>query len=173
MLVQLPSYAWCWLLSWAYPTSMVRHLAARTIFPRVRRMLLRRSGIRVGQGACLGLGITIIGRSRIPPAVDIGERVAISPHVTFVTSSYPEESVLTRHPEVQGMIQRNAPIRVEPDAWIGTGAILLPGVTIGQCAVVAAGAVVTHDVPPYTVVGGVPARTIRQLRSEEVVYREA
>lgn len=52
------------------------------------------------------------------------------------------------------------------DAWIGAGSIILPGVTIGEGAVVGAGAVVTKDVPPYTVVVGVPARPIKRIDLE-------
>jgi acetyltransferase-like isoleucine patch superfamily enzyme len=52
---------------------------------------------------------------------------------------------------------------VHDHVWIGTGAIILPGVTIGRGAVVAAGAVVTRNVPPKTLVGGVPARVLREV----------
>jgi acetyltransferase-like isoleucine patch superfamily enzyme len=54
-----------------------------------------------------------------------------------------------------------APIVIEDDAWVGAGAIVLPGVTVGKGAVVAAGAVVTKNVEPYTIVGGNPAKFIR------------
>ena len=56
-----------------------------------------------------------------------------------------------------------APIKIGANVWIGSNATILPGVTIGEWAVVAAGAVVTKDVPPYTVVGGVPARIIKTI----------
>lgn len=55
-----------------------------------------------------------------------------------------------------------APVRVGRNVWIGSGSILLPGVTIGDGATVAAGAVVTKDVPEGAVVGGVPAKILRQ-----------
>ena len=58
--------------------------------------------------------------------------------------------------------RRARAVTVGHDTWIGHGAVLLPGVRIGDGAVVGAGAVVTHDVPPYTIVGGVPARPIRE-----------
>jgi acetyltransferase-like isoleucine patch superfamily enzyme len=54
-----------------------------------------------------------------------------------------------------------APVRIGDDVWIGTNAVILPGVTIGDGAVIAAGAVVTRDVPPGTIVAGVPARVLR------------
>jgi hypothetical protein len=56
-----------------------------------------------------------------------------------------------------------APVRIGADAWLGSNVTVLPGVAIGEGAVVAAGAVVTHDVAPRTVVGGVPAKLIRNL----------
>ena len=55
------------------------------------------------------------------------------------------------------------------DVWIGHGAIIMPGVTIGSGAIIAAGAVVTKDVPPYAIVGGNPAKVIRQRFSDDVV----
>ena len=59
-----------------------------------------------------------------------------------------------------------APIRIGNDVWIGANATVLPGVTIGDGAVVAAGAVVTRDVEPLTVVGGVPARPLKRIEPE-------
>ena len=58
---------------------------------------------------------------------------------------------------------------IGPDVWIGDSATIMPGVTIGAGAIIAAGSVVTHDVPPYTMVGGNPAKGIRQRFSDEVV----
>ena len=61
-----------------------------------------------------------------------------------------------------------APIRIGKNVWIGSNATILPGVTIGDGAIVAAGAVVAKDVPENTIVGGVPAKIIRQLSEEEL-----
>jgi acetyltransferase-like isoleucine patch superfamily enzyme len=57
-------------------------------------------------------------------------------------------------------------VYIKKGAWIGAGAILLPGVTIGEYSLVAAGAVVTKDVLPYTMVAGVPAKVIKELKEE-------
>jgi acetyltransferase-like isoleucine patch superfamily enzyme len=56
-----------------------------------------------------------------------------------------------------------APIKIGKKVWIGAGAVVLPGVTVGENVIVAAGAVVSKDVPDNTVVGGIPARTIRTI----------
>ena len=60
-----------------------------------------------------------------------------------------------------------APIVIGDKVWIGANATVLPGVTIGKGAIVAAGAVVTRDVPPNTIVAGVPARVVREIRPGE------
>lgn len=62
-------------------------------------------------------------------------------------------------------------IVVKDDVWIGYGSIILSGVHIGQGAVIAAGSVVSHDVPPYAIVGGVPARLIKYRFSEEMTKK--
>lgn len=61
----------------------------------------------------------------------------------------------------------DAPIVVEDDVWIGGGSIILSGVTIGKGAIIGAGAVVNRDVPPYAIVGGVPARVLKYRNQEE------
>lgn len=58
-------------------------------------------------------------------------------------------------------------VKIKDDVWIGAGAIILSGVTIGECSVIGAGAVVTKDVEPYTVVAGVPARKIKDIKIVE------
>lgn len=83
----------------------------------------------------------------------IRENVSISPGVHLITADHDIDS-----PRCAG---RQAPITIEKLVFIGSRATILPGVTIGEGAVVAAGACVTKDVDPYTVVGGVPAREIR------------
>jgi maltose O-acetyltransferase len=95
-------------------------------------------------------------------AINIGNSVSISNEVMILTADHDMDD--------RSFIGRNRPVVIEDYAWIGSRAILLPGVTIGKGAVVAAGSVVAKDVSPYMVVGGVPAKVIRQ-RSQDLDYR--
>ena len=66
-------------------------------------------------------------------------------------------------------LANNSPCVIGNDVWIGWNAILTPGVHIGDGAIIGAGAVVTHDVPPYAIVGGVPARIIGMRFSKDII----
>jgi maltose O-acetyltransferase len=95
--------------------------------------------------------------------IAIGDRVQFGFQVTLVTGDHhfgPPESRAGEH--------RPRPIRIEEGAWIGARALILPGVTIGRGAVVAAGAVVTRDVEPDTLVAGVPAKVLRMLNDPAI-----
>jgi maltose O-acetyltransferase len=90
--------------------------------------------------------------------ITIGENVAIGPRVSFETVNHSLYFVPTK-----GRATETKPITVEDEAWIGAGCIILQGVTIGRGAVVAAGSVVVHDVPSYSVYGGSPAKFIKAI----------
>lgn len=68
-------------------------------------------------------------------------------------------------------IRNNRPVCIGNDVWIGANVVILPGTTIGDGAILAAGAVITKDVAPYAIVGGVPARLIRKRYSEEIIAK--
>jgi acetyltransferase-like isoleucine patch superfamily enzyme len=108
----------------------------------------------IGDHTRIGIHNTIIG------PVTIGSHVNLAQGIT-VTALNHNFSDTTRRIDEQG-ISTN-PVTIEDDVWIGANAVILPGVTIGQHAVVAAGAVVAADVPANTVVGGVPARIIKKI----------
>jgi maltose O-acetyltransferase len=90
--------------------------------------------------------------------VTIGDRVLFGPAVQLLAATHPLEAEL----RAQGL-EYAEPISIGDDVWLGGGAIVLPGVTIGDRAVVGAGSVVTRDVPADVVVAGNPARVIRSL----------
>jgi maltose O-acetyltransferase len=93
--------------------------------------------------------------------VRIGDRVAAGPMVQIYTAVHPLEA----DDRFEGW-EITRPVVIGDDVWLGGGAILLPGVTIGRGAVVGAGAVVSKDVPPNVVVAGNPARVIREIDRE-------
>lgn len=94
--------------------------------------------------------------------IEIGSNVSVSPEVMLLTS---EHILNDPHFGVE-----DKPIVIQNFAWVGSRAVILPGVTIGEGAVVAAGAVVSRDVPDYAVVGGVPAKKIGD-RDRDLQYK--
>jgi acetyltransferase-like isoleucine patch superfamily enzyme len=109
--------------------------------------------ITVGRAVFIGAGCAFTGHATIT----IADEVMIAHRVNLVTSGHPVE------PDRRRSYITAAPITIATNVWIGAAATVLPGVTIGADSVVAAGAVVTHDVPPATLVAGVPAVVIRHL----------
>ena len=108
----------------------------------------------IGDHTRVGLHNTIIGPVRI------GNHVNLAQGITITALNHNFSNAEKRIDE-QGVC--TTPIVLEDDIWIGANAVILPGVTIGQHSVVAAGAIVTKDVPPHSLVAGVPAKVIRQI----------
>ncbi len=109
--------------------------------------------ITIGRTVFIGYECAFTGHA----AIDIADEVMIAHKVNLITAGHPVE------PDQRREYITAEPIKIDTNVWIGAAATVLPGVHIGEGAVVAAGAVVTHDVPPATVVAGVPATVIRKL----------
>ena len=115
--------------------------------------------IHIGHDCLVGEYTVIRGQG----GVTIGDRVYTSPLTQIIAVNHVFDD--PRKPFVdQGITARG--ITIEDDVWLGSGAIVTDGVHIGQGAVVAAGAVVVEDVPAHTIVGGVPARILREITGE-------
>lgn len=106
----------------------------------------------------------------------IGDFCSIGPNVTFILNSEHYTNRLSSFPfkvmclhSCNAEAISNGDITIDDDVWIGYGATILSGVHIGQGAIVAAGAVVSKNVPPYSIVGGVPANVIKYRFSKEVI----
>lgn len=135
---------------------VLSEVTGQTIDPSVEIRL----PIRSDYGANLKLGKEIFINSGVM-FIDLGgikieDHVLIGPNVTLVSVEHPLEPK-----ERRGVCLK--PVLIKQNAWLGANATILSGVTVGQNAVVAAGAVVTKDVPENTVVAGIPARVIKEI----------
>jgi len=118
----------------------------------VRIRCQRAKGVRVGAGVYLGYDVNI--DAAYPELVEIGDCARIGIGVIVLAHNRPGDAALP------GLGEERAPVHVGRHAAVQAGAILLPGVTVGEGAVVRPGAVVEEDVAPFTIVAGVPARAI-------------
>lgn len=116
--------------------------------------------IRLGSGVYFNFDCVVLDVAR----VDIGDRVLFGPAVQIYTATHPMDCA-----ERATGIESGRPVIIGSDVWIGGGAILCPGVTIGECSVIGAGSVVLRDVPAGVFAAGNPCRVIRELGKEQHV----
>jgi acetyltransferase-like isoleucine patch superfamily enzyme len=143
----------------------------------VRHWYLRRVlGLSIGSGSSIHMGCFITGNNITVGnhsvinrnsyldgrcGLRVGSNVSISPQAYILT--------LDHEPQSRDFATKKGPVRIDDYAWIGARATLLPGVTLGKGCVIGAGAVVTKDVPEFTIAAGVPAKPIGQ-RSRDLRY---
>ena len=144
---------------------ILRWLGAHHPDNRTRKIFFELTNVTVGTGTVLNSGLVI--SDGYLPLVRIGERVAISPNVIIIAQSGPNNSMLQNVTYVKDHLMLEAPVTIEDDAWIGAGAVLLPGVTVGRMSVIGAGAVVTKSIAPYSIASGIPAAVTRTLESSQ------
>lgn len=121
--------------------------------------------IRVGKNFFANYQLTVLDCA----PVTIGDNVQIAPNVSIYTAGHP------LHPDSRNSGYEYAlPITIGDNVWIGGNVVICPGVTIGDCAVIGAGSVVTRDVPPWTVAAGNPCRVIREITQadRDFYYRD-
>ena len=148
----------------------VRHLPSR----RLRRFWLRRLLGEVAPGAFVGLNVELLA----PQSIRIGPRSVVNAHCLLdgrggelnISSdvdiaTHTHIWTLQHDPDDDEHNTQGGSVTIEDHAWIASRVTILPNVTIGRGAVIAAGAVVTKDVPPLAIVGGVPAQTIGQRKN--------
>jgi len=166
-------------LGWsACCTSLANALPEWTL-PHVRGWLLRAAGCRIARNASFLGAVALVGPAGCAVQLEVGEGSIVGPRVTFGldapvvlgrnVSLSPGATLYTGTHDVgrrRGRMDPRVvarPVVVEDGAWVGMNALVLPGVRIGAGAIVSAGAVVTSDVPPDTLVAGNPATPIRTL----------
>lgn len=114
----------------------------------------RGATLTIGERTLVNFGCSLVATGN----VSIGAHCHIGPYTLILDNHY-------HHVDPDRRLERPAPdpIVVEDNVWIGARAMILPGVTVGRDSCVAAGAIVTSDVPPRTLVGGVPAKILKEL----------
>jgi len=159
------------------------HLIGYIPLHHFRRLSYRVSGMKIGSGSTIHMGArfyipynitigsdTIVGEGAVLDGrapLTIGDHVDIASEVMIYNS---EHNLNAEHfAAYEGVIKEA--VTIEDYVFIGPRAIILPGVTVGKGAAVAAGAIVTKDVPPYAIVGGVPAKVIGERSNKELHYK--
>ncbi len=112
----------------------------------------------IGDRCVIGIGCGIVAHESVELGNDVwlGQQV----YITDANHGFSDPQV-----PIGQQLGDHLPVRIGDGAWIGHGAVILPGVTVGRRSIVAAGAVVTSDVPDGVIVGGVPARVLREIES--------
>jgi acetyltransferase-like isoleucine patch superfamily enzyme len=123
---------------------------------------LDNSYIEIGQETFIGPGVCIAG----PGDIKIGKRCLIAANAGMYANNhnFADPTTPIKH---QGITRKG--VVIEDDCWLGHGVVVLDGVTIGEGSVIGAGAVVTKDIPPYSVAVGVPAKVIKSRLSKQLV----
>lgn len=157
-----------WLLR--FPSHLVRNFALKSML-----------NVKIGAETSVNYGVFVAG-SENGCHICIGKNSVVNRFVyldgrfplyignNVNISHYAKIHTLTHHLDCPSFLGKPGDVNIEDDVWIGVSAIILPGVTIGQGAVVGAGSVVVKDVPPYAVVSGIPAKIIR-YRNKDLSYK--
>lgn len=163
----------------------IRMLMMRPLFKaRGRNVLFDPDGhysfatIEVGDDVFIGPGAFLVASES---HIRIGKKVMLGPNVTVLGGNHRSDVLGQYMADVRAKRpEDDLGVTIEDDVWVGAGAIILHGVSIGRGAIVAAGAVVTRSVPPYVIVGGCPAKVLRRrflaedvARHESLLYEKA
>lgn len=134
---------------------------AMTRFPiggKMRCRLERLRGVNIGKHVFMGGG-NVLDRVR-PDLITIEDYVSLAGGVYILTHSNPTTPLREILGESYHVL---SPVHIKRGAWVAINVVILPGVTIGENSIVASGSVVMKDVPPYTIVGGAPAKVLKKI----------
>ena len=165
----VPSYLWdaMWAPVWKH---CMKHCGKGVYIRPMSSDFKGLWNLSVGDGTSIPKGSTIYCTEA---PCTIGKKVLFGPHPTIITGDHRIDipgkyiaDVTVEEKFVDGVNVYDQPVVIEDDVWVGANVTILKGVTIGHGSVVAAGAVVTKSCPPYSIIGGVPAKVLRK-RFEE------
>lgn len=167
-----PSYLWDRIWAVVYKRAM-RHCGKGVYIRPMSSDIKGVENLSVGDGTSIPKG-SVIYCTDAP--LTIGRKVVFGPRPTIITGDH-RIDIIGKHiidvtVEVK-LPENDMPVQIEDGVWVGANVTILKGVTIGRGSVVAAGAVVTRSCPPYSIIGGVPAKIIRaRFTDEEIVEHE-
>ena len=168
----LPAYLWD--MMWAPVWKRAMRHCGRGVY--LRPMSSDIKGVRnlsVGDGTSIPKGATLYCTDA---PLTIGRKVIFGPRPTIITGDHRTDLIGKYIIDVtteEKLPENDLPVVIEDDVWCGANVTILKGVTIGRGSIVAAGAVVTQSFPPYSVVGGVPAKLLKmRFTPEEIVEHE-
>ena len=127
--------------------------------------------ISIGDDVFIGPGASFIASRSY---IQIGNKVMFGPNVTIRGGNHSTHIIgkqMADYKSSDKLKEDDQPVIISDDVWVGTGVIILKGVKVGRGAIIAAGAVVVKDVNPYSIVGGIPAKLIRNRWSDEEIAK--
>lgn len=150
---------------WSFGSRKIRNRVVRGFLPEVdptanieRKAEIASTGLSIGPRSGVGMHCSVQGPTRI------GADVMMGPECRIYTSGHAHTD--TSRPMIEQGTEPAEPVVIEDDVWLGARVMVMPGTVIGRGSIVAAGAVVTRDVEPYSVVAGVPARLVKRRRRD-------
>lgn len=166
-LIQMTKEKYCIITLKYRNRSVIKSIACNHPSPNIRKRAFELLGAQIGERTHFNLGIRIVNDYPEDDLLIIGKDVSIAPGVIFICNSgpNPDSPLCIQNEYVKNNLIKGQAIVIKDDSWVGAGVIILPGVKIGQGAVIGAGAVVTHDVPDYSIAIGIPAKPIKNISS--------
>ena len=167
-----PSYLWDRIWAVVYKRAM-RHCGKGVYIRPMSSDIKGVENLSVGDGTSIPKG-SVIYCTDAP--LTIGRKVVFGPRPTIITGDHRIDIIGKHIIDVtveEKLPENDMPVQIEDGVWVGANVTILKGVTTGRGSVVAAGAVVTRSCPPYSIIGGVPAKIIRaRFTDEEIVEHE-
>jgi len=163
---QAPAYLWDMMWNWAWKREM-KHCGKNVHIRPTQSTIKGVENMSIGDNCLIQKGVMIFC-TRAP--LIIGNNVGIGPNSTLITGDHRTDIIgkfLMEVSDAEKLPENDQPIVIEDDVWTGANITILKGVTIGHGSVIAAGSVVTRSFPPYSIIGGVPAKLIKRRFSEE------
>jgi maltose O-acetyltransferase len=142
-------------------SKIIRGLACKLIFQKCGKNINVEKGANFGKGSYVTIGDNSgIGvNASLPSKISIGKDVMMGPDVLILSQLHNFDDLTI--PMIEQGVSEFKKVIIEDDVWIGARVVIMPGIKIGKGSIVGVGAVVTENVPPYSIVGGIPAKVIK------------